>query len=367
MCKKRNSSVELLRVLCVLLIIAHHYSVHGKYNIKCYDEVISIPYMYIQCISMFGKVACSIFAIITGYYMIKKDMSNHYKKIVPLFMEMMFYSVSISLVLYATQIIPVTITDVVKSFFPFIYGNWYLVYYMIFYLFIPYVNKFLASMDKQSYFKMLLLFIVVWSIIPTFFRESYQFSELSFFFIMYATGAFIRVYMKKITKKKTIIIASVSVIAMLLSVVFMNVIGVVFEKGIFIKRATFFRDYNTILAYICAVFVFLVFISVKFHNSIINKISATSLGVYLIHDNSLLRVVIWEKLFPNIDYYGFPYVHSVVKIICVFLICTVIDLLREAIMGKAINKWLDDHWNKISFGFKKIESFVKKQFVMNIE
>lgn len=51
----------------------------------------------------------------------------------------------------------------------------------------------------------------------------------------------------------------------------------------------------------------------------------------LISDYYLMRDVIWNTIYPNMDYVHFPYFHWIVKIVVVFIICTLIDKAREYI------------------------------------
>lgn len=69
--KERNSSFELLRIICIILIIAHHYSVHGGYDSFIYNNI-SFGTIFIQGLSMFGRASCSVFAMISGYFLIER-------------------------------------------------------------------------------------------------------------------------------------------------------------------------------------------------------------------------------------------------------------------------------------------------------
>lgn len=37
---KRESNIELMRIACILLVIAHHYAVHGSWGGKPYNQQI---------------------------------------------------------------------------------------------------------------------------------------------------------------------------------------------------------------------------------------------------------------------------------------------------------------------------------------
>ena len=46
--KERNSSIELLRILSMILIVFHHYAVHGGFNWGTQD--ITIPHFWYNII-----------------------------------------------------------------------------------------------------------------------------------------------------------------------------------------------------------------------------------------------------------------------------------------------------------------------------
>lgn len=70
--KERNSSIELLRIICMLLIIAHHYSIHTNFSQSSADMIIANR-VFLQIFGSFGKVSCSIFALISGYYLVTSE------------------------------------------------------------------------------------------------------------------------------------------------------------------------------------------------------------------------------------------------------------------------------------------------------
>lgn len=66
---KRNSNIELLRIICALMIVAHHYSLHGMGAAWNYDYV-PLAKMYVEFLGMFGKLAVNVFFIISGYFLV---------------------------------------------------------------------------------------------------------------------------------------------------------------------------------------------------------------------------------------------------------------------------------------------------------
>ena len=81
-----------------------------------------------------------------------------------------------------------------------------------------------------------------------------------------------------------------------------------------------------------AVSLFLYFLTRPyFFSAMINHIAGTVLGIYLIHDNNLMRTLIWDYIFPNLDYIHSSYyvLFYIGKVFAVFAICSIVELLRK--------------------------------------
>lgn len=76
----RSSNLELLRILAIIMIIAHHYSVHGGWDIP---NELSYNRIIVQFLSLGGKLGVNCFVLITGYFMINSKFNiNKFAKIV---------------------------------------------------------------------------------------------------------------------------------------------------------------------------------------------------------------------------------------------------------------------------------------------
>lgn len=66
--EKRNSSIELLRIIAMVMIMFHHFAYYSgfEYNLSS----ISTPYLWYNFIIMGGKIGVNIFVLISGYFLI---------------------------------------------------------------------------------------------------------------------------------------------------------------------------------------------------------------------------------------------------------------------------------------------------------
>lgn len=86
--KQRNSNLELMRILLMLGMIAHHYVVNSGVE-ALYDlSSFSWDVWFLQIFGMFGKTGINCFTLLTGYFMVKSNITL--KKFLKLYLEVKF-------------------------------------------------------------------------------------------------------------------------------------------------------------------------------------------------------------------------------------------------------------------------------------
>lgn len=154
--RERNSSIELLRIMTIILIIFHHFNIHGMW-IPTEFSLSSTWQLFISCMTGWGgNVGNEIFMIITGYFMITGKV--HWKRIVMLLLTMFFYSWIIAGFFYGVMDWPLTAKEISKYAIPIWTGeNWFVCCYLIFMCFVPFINPFFKTLSKGRY--QILLFL----------------------------------------------------------------------------------------------------------------------------------------------------------------------------------------------------------------
>lgn len=341
--KQRTSGLELLRIISMFLIIAYHYMIFGGYEPFTVENFAGGGELFVQSISMFGRMANSIYAMISGYFLINRESTDFTKSVLIVF-DVVFFTTVIAVVVWATGIVPITLQDIIYSGL-----YWYIIFYLIFSFFAPYVNKLLRLLDREMFIKLLALMFFFWSVIPTFTFRKIDFSELDFFIVMYTVGAYIRLHVREKTtfrNQKRLMIALCSAAFMVLSVIVFDVLGIVTGRDFFVVNACYFREFNMIPAVVCAVFLFLYFANTTFYSKTINYVAGSSLHILIIHLNEFLRRWIWEVVYPNAEYISCPYIHAPVKIICVFVGCLTISVVYRRTVRKLAERTVE-RWQTI--------------------
>jgi predicted ABC-type sugar transport system permease subunit len=121
--------------------------------------------------------------------------------------------------------------------------------------------------------------------------------------------------------------------------------------------AIFLFRSDSVMAFAVSVSMFAMFAYMKpFTNKFINVVSSCTFGVYLIHDNSIIRYLLWRDWLDNNKYYNSPYL--VLVLICstimVFVVCVLIEYIRQKTIAKPLNKMIYKVFNLIE---PKIKSF----------
>ena len=86
---RRDSNIELYRIILMLLIIAHHYVVNSGLT-EMFDLAnISCNMVFLQLAGAWGKTVINCFSIITGYFMVNSKIT--FKKFTKILLQVEFY------------------------------------------------------------------------------------------------------------------------------------------------------------------------------------------------------------------------------------------------------------------------------------
>lgn len=341
----RNSNLELLRIILMLVIIAHHYVVNSGLSsyIKT-KEVLDIKDVFFILFGSGGKMAINCFVIISSYFMCKKEATLD--KFVKLLFEVLFYKIMIYSLFLMNGMEQFSIVGLFNTINPFstISDN-FIGCFLLFYLFIPFLTKAVSSMNQREHCGLMVLSIVVFSILPSAGITSLKFNYITWFSILFIIASYIRFYPKKIYSNSKLLALAMLMMILLssTSVVAIACFQRLTKRGMGLGYF-FVADSNKILALLTAVSVFLFFYNLDLKkNEIINKIAATTFGVFLIHANSnAMRKWLWEDVCDVVCTYNrhLEPLYACVCVISIFVICSIIDTLRGVIFN-LIQNWAE--------------------------
>ena len=341
----RQSNIELLRIVAMVIIVAHHFAVHSGFAFS--PKTITINRLWIQFIQIGGKIGVDIFVLISGYFLISQQ-SVKTKKVVALWGKVFFYSIALYLVFVVSGLTPFGIKELIMQLAPIAFSQWWFAStYFVLYLLVPYINKLLRMFDKEQYVRFLALLLLLWSVIPSFTGQALESNSLLWFVVLYAIAGYIKLFdiRTKLTGAKLIGLSIFCIVLTFLSAVAFDIIGT--KIPIFGAHATFFYSMQKLPVLVISVLMFVGFTKIDIgYSKFVNMISSATFGVYLIHDNRYVRPFIWKTVFQNASYAESNLLipHSLIAIAVVFVGCSIIELARIYLIEKNITSAI----NKIS-------------------
>lgn len=321
MVKTRQSNIELLRIICMILIVMGHIILaHGKASILTDgDEIIKL------IVLSFTSVATNTFVLISGYF----GINFRIERFIRLVFQTLFYSL---VLLFVSIIIGWHTFDLKKdifAFFPILTKQyWFVTCYIILYVISPWLNISINHMNKRMYLQTLIIGFVIIYLWSTF---SYLFNTAQFigdsgygivnFSFLYMLGRYLNIHHEQKHSPtfyfSLYFLCCISLFICQYSLSW--ILGFEFTSWI---------SYNTVFILIGSLCLFEAFRNIKMQSNIINYFAKPCLAVYLIH----LNPFIWKSFCKTIgvsNYHGIQYVLLLLLLpIIIYVICSIIEHCR---------------------------------------
>ena len=360
----RNSNLEILRIICMILIVAHHYVVHGGF-IFGYD--VTVNRIFLEFLSFGGKLGVNCYVLITGYFL-SGIKGKRWKSTLKLWIQATVYSLVIYMIALITGVARQNIGILITYLFPILYEVWWFTsIYFVLVLIAPVINIFINSVTQEQFKKSLILMIVVAYVIPTlsFFGvpTNMQMNNTILFIVLYLIAAYIRKYgIKKNIKWSELFWTTILIQNIYICV--MDLLGIGWDY--FAQRAMLLTyDMHSFLLLVMSIALFCCFANKKeFYNPYINKIAATTFGVYLIHDNPFVRNYLWQKLLhqSTLQESRWLILHALISVVVVYAACSIISWIYNLVFGRIIAIILEKYGNNIEYIIISIWEFIKTIF-----
>ena len=342
---QRDSNLELYRIVVMLAIVAHHYVVNsGLMEIINESGPMSFPSLFLLLFGCWGKIGINCFVLITGYFMCRSRITL--RKFLKLFLEWIFYKLIIYAIFSMCGYEVFSLKGIVKILIPFrTLTDGFTSCFIIFYLFIPFLNILVHGMTEQQHRWLLVLTLGVFSVWASLPFVNVGSSYVFWFMALYLTASYIRLYPTAIFDN-TRFWGWMSVLAVVCSCA--SVVCVAWLKEhyrVSIGYYFFLADSNKITALAVSLCLFLFFKNWKLkYNPVINTIAASTFGVLCIHANSdAMRRWLWQDVCNNVGFFDSDYlvVHAFGVVLAVFAACVVIDQLRIRFVERPFFKLYD--------------------------
>lgn len=355
--QKRNSSIELLRIISMICIILSHFTVHGGVNILA--NVLPINRFFFS-LTILGNLGVDIFIAITGWFYTSK---LRIEKIICFYFQVVFYTLGIYLLLVTMKIIPFNWEDLVVSLTPISNETyWFATSFFICYLFTPALSILITKSNKRTLKYIIFVMIIIWSVVPNLTNKPMNGNAFIELIMVYVISAYAHKYQDEfsINKVRIVILVCVTVL------VIYGIIGLYFAWNkcpiVYLQSELGILSRSSILTILLAVSLVYVFANrPPLFSSFINIMAQGTFGVYLLHENTYIRGELWCRVNAMSERFAPTYsiVFALVCVSVVFFIGSMVDVIRINTVERILKFLL----SKV----KRCFEFKKDNCVTNIE
>ena len=187
----RDSNIELLRIVSMMLIILFHFSVHGPWPA---DGVLAAD-VAVGVLAFGGKLGVNCFVLITGYFMTRS--SVRVASVARVVLETWFYSWGLLILFAVAQPELVTQARLEKAALPLVSGEyWFVTNFVVLMVVSPFLNLLFDRLSRRGKSRLAAIGFVTISVLPTLTTFNPLGSDLLWFFYLYLMGGWIRELME---------------------------------------------------------------------------------------------------------------------------------------------------------------------------
>lgn len=310
--QQRNSSIELLRIICIFFILLMHALPHN--DVSVFNKFLRYPINI-------GNVGVSCFILISGYFGLKFKGFR--------FIQLILLTTFYSLFTYFLNHGWVMNLSTLKAAFVIpLYSNWFITCYLFLMLLSPYIDIFIANCEGKRFKQLLIMLFIGFSLIPTALNTPYYTVVtyggkcLVYMLFIYMTGRYIRITEQNRTEtnRKRVLLCFMTLALLACAANYM--VGKLFGRDCFI----YFMDCSPFI-FVMSILTFYYFKSYTFYSKTINYIASSVLAVYLLDGTRLF----WnEKLFHLSEYSqdNAMLLLLLLEVTTVFIFAVTIDKIR---------------------------------------
>lgn len=361
--RERESGIECLRIVAMVMIIASHLSFHGLLQRvldnqnELYHLGSAINKLFASMLLPGGEVGVDLFFIISGYFLSTRKKVN-YKGLIRIILhacicaviaitilavciELGWWNINVSRLMLIQWCMSAIINPVFGG------AWWFLSAYIIMILMSPAINDILCKLTKRGKTISFLILVLSALVMGKLVGSDYIF--ISRAVVFYTVGH----YLKSTKHEKSILFDIFIAILMWVSSGLLSYFSneIIFNSAaidMIIKRMVSVVNVSA-LNPICAIYIFYAFSKIHTANRFVKLVSPTTFGVYLLHDSYVGRLMIWNMIVNMNAIYrmkAFPAIAMAV-VILVFAVCSGIDFIFVKPIENIIFNRLEHLKNKL--------------------
>ena len=341
--KKRNPGIDLVRLICMYMIIINHYIYFGE-AFKKYPQ----HKKYLIPLHNLTDWSNNGFALISGIVGYK---TNRYSNLLYLWLTVFFYSLGIHLFIRLFKKNFIIKNDISVDCFPIIFKRyWYFTAYFGMYLYLPVINKGISYLTKFE-FKLVVMstlgIFVLWKDLKNPNRDVFDLragNSMIWLLTYYLTGAYIGKYNIDYTGTKKYLFYFLCLFIYFFTIYLYHKLNnsQQNESNSYIKnilKQMLTKRYDSFFKISQSISACLFFLQISYNkcaSKIICFLGPLAFGIYLIHTHPILIINSLKHIFDNVQ--DNISINSIIflllfKSLKIFIFCLIIDYFRSKIFS----------------------------------
>ena len=332
----RSSNLELLRILCMLLIIGDHLT--GQSGIADYT---TLPSSFAFCLIGCGsRIACNVFVLIGAWFLCEQPYKT--RRPLSLWLSLWLYTVPVTLLCKLAGL-DVSWGALRWAAFPASTRQlWFISDYLLLLLCVPLLNRLLRGLSRPAHRGLLAVLAVPLIVYPTLFGENGAVSDTAWMFLYeYLLIAYLCRWPDN--RLAHLLQHRAAALGLGLGLPLLNTIlrAVLETRGLTDGKAfQYMAYYRTALGalpnLLAALALFYLFKGLDLGCvRWVNALAGTTLGVYILHQVPAFRGFLWNGLLQAEAHNG-SVGYTLLAILAVFLGCAAVDALRTALVMRPL-------------------------------
>ena len=333
--KTRNSNIELLRIIAMVMILGLHVNFLAIGGPSTQD-ITSSPFQ--SFIRLFAEYICivgvNVYVLISGWF----GINYKPKGIVQFLFQSLFFSLIIFIPFAIAGDIEINRLNIMSSFLFYKNAYWFVWAYLVLYIMAPMLNAFVEKSDKLTLKRFLLLFFIVQTIASIFTNVGFYkagYDPLSFIGL-YLLARYFKIYKENKGKYIYLFIFALCSLLNTLACFIPPFLG----KSNGLMNSIAFM-YTNPLNIIGALSLLLFFTKLDFKSKAVNYIATSCFAVYLLHMHFCVSdyyINTAKELYDTFS--GITYFAAIIALfVAVFIVSILLDRIRIVCFNYLWNKY----------------------------
>lgn len=344
---KRNSSIELMKVIAIIMVILSHSMPDG-------DGTLGASYIDIDTVTTnwqlllaglfknMGQIGNDIFLVASCWFLVDSKQAKR-SKVAGFLADSWFCSI-LMLIVFLALGYSFSIKYIVKQFFPATFNNcWFLTCFVIFYMIHPLLHEALGFMNQKSLLRFNIMFFIMYNCMGFIMGNTmFYFSELIGFCGFYFLVGYIKKYAseKYMNKNLNLKILFAGIGLWLLSFAATDFLG--FKVSLLSDQLMRWDTIMNPCFVLIGIGAFGLAHTGEYYSPFINYVSSLSLVIYMLHANIIIRQYGRWDLFAWIkSNYGYS------KLILWILAYAVVNIVASVIIATVYDKTVRKYFRRV--------------------